>query len=252
MTVACEVAQVEDARRTNVAHFFMRTFPCTRSSPLNTLRRIFHDRYRQCFVGQSGGPTSVINQTLIGVVESALAAPEIGRVFGAIHGIQGIIDGHICDFAEEDAASFETIANTPSSALLSVRLKANRELCEKIFARCQQLDVRFFFYIGGNDTAETTHIIEQMAAEKGAMICAVSIARRPSTTICALPTIALAMVQPPNGSRKPLWVITLDNRSLGGIKINIVMGRDAGWLTAASALVDRARRWSAFDLLPRS
>ena len=62
----------------------------------------FHDRYRQCFGRPIGGPTSVINQTLIGVVESALAAPEIGRVFGAIHGIQGIIDGQICDFAEED------------------------------------------------------------------------------------------------------------------------------------------------------
>ena len=69
-------------------------------------------------IGQSGGPTSVINQTLIGVVESALAASEIDHVYGAIHGIGGILEGQICDFGAEDASNFEVIAGTPSSAVV--------------------------------------------------------------------------------------------------------------------------------------
>jgi 6-phosphofructokinase 1 len=186
-------------------------------------------------VGQSGGPTAVINQTLIGVVESALAAPEIGKVYGAIHGLQGILDGNICDFSEEDASTFETVAGTPSSALLSVRLKANKELCEKIFERCRQLDVRFFFYIGGNDTAETTHIIEQMAAEQEYDLRCFHCPKTIDNDLRVTDHC-------PGYGSAAKWVTqafmgdNLDNRSLGGIKINIVMGRDAGWLTAASAL----------------
>ena len=101
------------------------------------------------------------------MVESALAAPDIEKVYGAIHGIGGILAGEICDFSAEDAAQLETVAGTPSSALLSVRLKANPEICEKIFARFKQLNIRYFFYIGGNDTAETAHIINEMAQQDG-------------------------------------------------------------------------------------
>ena len=78
-------------------------------------------------VGQSGGPTAVINQTLIGVVESAMAAPKLARSMALF--ALGILDGQICDFSEENSEEFETVAGTPSSALLSVRLKANKELC---------------------------------------------------------------------------------------------------------------------------
>ena len=122
---------------------------------------------RNALIGQSGGPTSVINQTLIGVVESALAAAEIDHVYGAIHGIGGILAGEICDFGAEDAENFEVIAGTPSSALLSVRLKPTEAICRQILERFKQLDVHYFFYIGGNDTAETTHIINEMAVEDG-------------------------------------------------------------------------------------
>ena len=115
-------------------------------------------------IGQSGGPTAVINQTLVGVAKACLARPEVfTSVLGAIHGIQGIIDGKFCDFAQEDPQALEVVAGTPSAALKSVRLKPTPEVCAKVFARFKDFGVRSFFYIGGNDTAETTHIISEMA-----------------------------------------------------------------------------------------
>lgn len=186
-------------------------------------------------IGQSGGPTAVINQTLIGVVQAALAAEEIEHVYGAIHGIRGILDGEFCDFATQDADNLERIAGTPSAALLSVRLKPTKEICEKILARFQEMNIRYFFYIGGNDTAETTHIINQMAVDAGydfrCFHCPKTIDNDLRVTDHC-----------PGFGSAAKWVAqafmgdNLDNRSLGGIKINIVMGRDAGWLTAASVL----------------
>lgn len=186
-------------------------------------------------VGQSGGPTAVINQTLIGVVQAALAAEPIARVLGAIHGIGGILAGEICDFADEDPANLELVAETPSSALLSVRLKPTEDICRRILERFKQLDVRYFFYIGGNDTAETTHIINEMARAEGYELRCFHCPKTIDNDLRVTDHC-------PGYGSAARWVCqafmgdNLDNRSLGGVKINIVMGRDAGWLTAASAL----------------
>ncbi|MDA3959295.1 MAG: diphosphate--fructose-6-phosphate 1-phosphotransferase [Planctomycetota bacterium] len=186
-------------------------------------------------VGQSGGPTAVINQTLVGVIKAALAADEIGAVYGAIHGIGGILAGEICDLSAEDPDNLEVVAGTPSSALLSVRLKPTDDICRRIFERFKQLDVRYFFYIGGNDTAETTHIINEMARADGYELRCFHCPKTIDNDL-------LVTDHCPGYGSAARWVCqafmgdNLDNRSLGGIKINIVMGRDAGWLTAASAL----------------
>jgi 6-phosphofructokinase 1 len=119
-------------------------------------------------IGQSGGPTAVINQTLIGVVQGCLAAPQMfTRVLGAVKGIQGIMDGVFHDFSRESAENLELVAQTPSAALKSVRLKPTAEVCAKVLAQFQKSEVRYFFYIGGNDTAETAHIINEMARQAG-------------------------------------------------------------------------------------
>jgi 6-phosphofructokinase len=119
-------------------------------------------------IGQSGGPTAVINQTLIGVVQTCLQNPQtFTRVLGAVHGVNGILTGEFLDFAAEDPANLEVVAATPSSALKSVRRKASTDDCAKILARFKLLNVTSFFYIGGNDTAETTHIIDDMAQQAG-------------------------------------------------------------------------------------
>ena len=133
--------------------------------------------------GNRAGRPLLLTKTLIGVVESALAAPEIGKVYGAIHGIQGILDGNICDFSEEDASTFETVAGTPSSALLSVRLKANKDLCEKIFERCKQLDVRFSF-ISAATTRQKPRTLSSRWRPRRVTTCVVSTVRRPSITTC--------------------------------------------------------------------
>ncbi len=187
-------------------------------------------------IGQSGGPTAVINQTLIGVVRAALARRDVfTNVYGAIHGIQGIIDGHLCDFSRETPLNLEVVAGTPSAALKSVRRKASPEDGAKIFARFRELNVRHFFYIGGNDTAETTNILNEMAEHAGYDLncfhCPKTIDNdlRVTDHCPGYGSAAKFVAQAFMGDN-------LDNRSLGGIKINVVMGRNAGWLTAASAL----------------
>jgi 6-phosphofructokinase 1 len=186
-------------------------------------------------IGQSGGPTAVINQTLVGVAQAALAAEPIGRVYGAIHGIHGILDGQLMDFSGESAENLELVAGTPSSALLSVRLKPTPEICRAIFERFRELDIRYFFYIGGNDTAETTHLINEMAAEENYELRCFHCPKTIDNDLRVTDHC-------PGYGSAAKWVAqafmgdNLDNRSLGGVKINIVMGRDAGWLTAASAL----------------
>jgi 6-phosphofructokinase 1 len=187
-------------------------------------------------IGQSGGPTSVINQTLVGVAKACLAQPKtFTRVLGAIHGIQGILDGNFCDFAQEDAQNLEVVAGTPSAALKSVRLKPTPEVCAKVFARFKEFGVRSFFYIGGNDTAETTHIIHEMAVKENYDLtcfhCPKTIDNdlRVTDHCPGFGSAAKFVTQAFMGDN-------LDNRSLSGIKVNVVMGRNAGWLTAASAL----------------
>ena len=118
-------------------------------------------------IGQSGGPTAVINQSLVGIVEEAVASPRIGRVFGAVHGITGILDDRLIDLGRESEQTLEAVANTPCAALRSVRKKPTREECEQVLARLEQHDVRYFFYIGGNDSAETANILNELAVEKG-------------------------------------------------------------------------------------
>ncbi len=187
-------------------------------------------------VGQSGGPTAVINQTLIGVVQACLAQPQVfTKVLGAIHGIQGILDGKFHDFAVETQANLELVAGTPSAALKSVRHKATPEDGKRIFARFKELGVRYFFYIGGNDTAETTNIINELAHAEGYDLtcfhCPKTIDNdlRVTDHCPGFGSAAKFVTQAFMGDN-------LDNRSLSGIKVNIVMGRNAGWLTAAACL----------------
>jgi 6-phosphofructokinase 1 len=187
-------------------------------------------------IGQSGGPTAVINQSLIGVVKACLQRPEtFTRVLGAVHGVNGIMKGEFVDFTLEDPANLEVVAGTPSSALKSVRRKASADDCTTIFARFKELDVRAFFYIGGNDTAETTHIIDEMAKKAGYDLACFHVPKtidndlRVTDHCPGFGSAAKFVAQAFMGDN-------LDNRSLSGIKVNIVMGRNAGWLTAASAL----------------
>ena len=186
-------------------------------------------------IGQSGGPTVVINQSLVGVIEAARRSSRIKKVFGARHGVQGILDDDLVDLTRETAANLEKVAGTPAAALGSVRKKPTREECLKMFQTFQKHDIRYLFYIGGNDSAETANIILEIAREEAWPIRVFHVPKtidndlRVTDHCPGFGSAAKFVAQAFMGDN-------LDNRSLRGIKINVVMGRHAGFLTAAAAL----------------
>jgi len=186
-------------------------------------------------IGQSGGPTAVINQSLVGAIINAKKHPNITGILGAQHGIKGIMDEDFIDLSPYDTAHLERIAKTPAAALGSVRLKPGTAECIRVFEVFKKHDIRYFFYIGGNDSAETAHIIAEMAKKEHYDFCTVHIPKTIDNDLkvtdhcpgfaSAAKFVAHAFI----GDDR-------DNRALKGIKVNVVMGRHAGFLTASSAL----------------
>ena len=122
-------------------------------------------------IGQSGGPTAVINQSLAGVIEGLRAGladrGKVKRIFGMRHGVRGIATGHpeeLVDLTGTSAEQLERIARTPSAALGSTRDKPDDAYCDQIIEGCRDDNVHYFFYIGGNDSADTCRIISEKAA----------------------------------------------------------------------------------------
>ena len=186
-------------------------------------------------IAQSGGPTAVINQSLVGAIEEAKKHSEIKAIFGSLHGIKGILEENFIDLRKESTKTLEEVANTPSSALGSVRKKPTPDDCIKIFQVLQKYGVRYFFYIGGNDSAETTHIINEEARAANYDLRCFHICKtidndlRSNDHTPGFGSGAKFVAQAFMGDN-------LDNRALPGVKVNVVMGRNAGFLTAASAL----------------
>jgi len=190
-------------------------------------------------IGQSGGPTAVINQSLVGAILEARKHDAITGILGAQHGIAGIMSESFVDLTTQPNGQLEQVANTPAAALGSVRLKPGPAECEKVFNVFKKNDVRYFFYIGGNDSAETAYIISEMAMDENYDFCTVHIPKTIDNDLkvtdhcpgfaSAARFVALAFM----GDDR-------DNAALSGVKINVVMGRHAGFLTAASALARQA------------
>ncbi|MDD4024459.1 MAG: 6-phosphofructokinase [Kiritimatiellae bacterium] len=186
-------------------------------------------------IAQSGGPSMVINQSLVGAVLAARDNKGIAKIYGALHGIQGILNEDFIDLKKENRKTLEAVANTPASALGSVRRKPAPEDCEAIFRVLLKLDVRYFFYIGGNDSAETVHIINEAAVKAEYAIHCFHIPKtidndlRENDHTPGYGSAARFVACAVKGD-------DLDNRALGGVKIDVIMGRNAGFLTAAAAL----------------
>ena len=186
-------------------------------------------------IAQSGGPSMVINASLVGAVLAAKkAGSEIGKILGARHGIQGILGRDYVDLRKPTAKKLEAIALTPSSALGSCRMKPTADDCRKIFEEFKRLDVGFFFYIGGNDSADAARIIGEEAEKDGYPLVVYHIPKTIDNDLRSCdhtPGFASA-------ARFVACAIKgddLDNRALGGVKIDVIMGRDAGFLSAAPA-----------------
>lgn len=186
-------------------------------------------------IAQSGGPTAVINQSLVGAVLEARKHKEIKRIFGSLHGIKGIIGEDFLDLRKETPKTLEEVAATPSSALGTVRKKPTPEECAMLFEVMLKYDIRYFFYIGGNDSAETTHIINEEAKKVNYECRCFHIPKTIDNDLrendhtpgfgSAAKFVASALMGD-----------NLDNRALPGIKIDVIMGRHAGFLAASSAL----------------
>ena len=114
-------------------------------------------------IGQSGGPTCVINESLVGAVLESAKHEAIGHMYGARHGLEGLLTNDLIDLTQETPETLERVARTPSAALGSVRKKASEEDCKKLIKVFKENDIRYFFYIGGNDTAETANIVDELA-----------------------------------------------------------------------------------------
>ncbi|MBI5726078.1 MAG: 6-phosphofructokinase [Planctomycetes bacterium] len=186
-------------------------------------------------VGQSGGPTAVINQSLAGVIEAVKKFPGVKKLLGSRFGVRGIVDEKFIDLKKISPAMIKKVAATPAAALGSTRDKPDTEYCKKIFDVFSRNDVRYFFYIGGNDSADTAHIINELALNANYELRVFHIPKtidndlRVTDHCPGFGSAAKFVASAVMGDDR-------DCASLPGIKIDIVMGRHAGWLTAASMM----------------
>ncbi len=186
-------------------------------------------------VSQSGGPTGVINASLVGVIEEAVKCKDITNLYGAIHAVSGIKKEHFIDLKKLSSSTLELVAGSPSSALGSSRDKPNAEYCSQILDVFKKRDIRYFFYIGGNDSANTCHIINTMAQQAGYALKAYHVPKTIDNDL-------LVTDHCPGFGTAAKFVACavmgddLDNRALPGVKIDVIMGRHAGFLTGAAAL----------------
>ena len=195
-------------------------------------------------VGQSGGATAVINASLVGVAEEALGSPAVRSVIGMRHGIEGLLREDLIDLRSQPAGTFARLRHTPSSALGTCRHKLSADDLDRALAIIRRYEVRYFLYIGGNDSADTAHRLHQRAREVGYDLRVMAI---PKTIDNDLPYTDHC---PGYGSIARF--LALATRDAGRdteafprqypVKIIEVMGRNAGWVAAACALAQDDER----------
>ncbi len=199
-----------------------------------------------CIIGQSGGPTAVINASVLGAVKAALNAPQITRVYGAAHGIRGVLDQQLYDMGMEDPAELELLKFTPSSALGTCRYKMKNpdedpSDYEKLLETFRRFDVRYFFYNGGNDSMDTCNKISKFMQKSGYECRVMGIPKTIDNDLFGTdhcPGFASAAKYIATSCMEVQHDASCYDT--GMITIIEVMGRNAGWLTAASALATYA------------
>jgi 6-phosphofructokinase len=192
-------------------------------------------------IGQSGGSTAVINASLVGAVEAALAEERIDGIYGMLHGIEGLLKEDLIDLRQQPSSVWSRLLHTPSAALGTCRYKLKEEDPERVIAILRRYDIHDVLYIGGNDSADTAHHLALAAQYMSYDLRAISVPKTidndlPFTDHCpgygsAARFMALATLDSAMNTRSIPWYYP--------VKVIETMGRDAGWLTASSALGKR-------------
>jgi 6-phosphofructokinase 1 len=190
---------------------------------------------QKILVAQGGGPTAVINQSMVAVVVEARKFADVASVYGAAHGVSGIVNEDFVDLTQETSANLEAVAATPAAALGSTRDKPDLKYCQEILKVLKAHGIGAFFYIGGNDSSDTVRIVAEEARKSGHALRAMHIPKTIDNDLVGndhtpgYPSAARFVAQAFMG-------VNLDNAALPGVYCAVVMGRHAGFLTAAAAM----------------
>ena len=192
-------------------------------------------------VAQSGGPSAVINNSICGVIQTWFKEVDFGTIYAGISGIKGILEGDIIDLAQQDPAIIEGLRYTPGAGIFSCRYKVSAEDQLKLVDILKKHNIRYFFYNGGNDSMDTAHKTWLAARECGWDMRVIGV---PKTIDNDLPFVDHT---PGFGSAAKYIATTVRETGIdlesvstkNKVTILEAMGRDAGWLTAASALSRR-------------
>jgi 6-phosphofructokinase len=189
-------------------------------------------------IGQSGGPTSVINSSLAGVIAACKAKGLVDNVYGMNFGIKGFMEERLLDLSGQDEDVLEGLRSTPSSALGSSRHKVKDDDLPRILEVLKKYDIRFFFLIGGNDTMDTVHRVEKYCREQRYELTGVGIPKTVDNDLFGTdhtPGFASAGRANMLSVRQSGWLFR-DMQKVDQFVIYQTIGRDAGWLAAATAL----------------
>jgi ATP-dependent phosphofructokinase / diphosphate-dependent phosphofructokinase len=197
--------------------------------------------HNNLIIGQSGGATAVINASLVGAVEAALADERIDGIYGMCYGVEGLLKEDVIDLRRQPAGVWQRLLYTPSAALGTCRYRLKDEDPKRLIAILRKYDIHYMLYIGGNDSADTAHRLAEAARHLSHDLHVLSV---PKTIDNDLPFthhspgygsaarfIALATMDSAMNTKSIPWYYP--------VKVIETMGRDAGWLAASSALGKR-------------
>ena len=205
---------------------------------------------KNILVAHGGGPTAVINCSLQGVVEAARASGKVDKIYAARFGAEGILKGDLIDLTDVSAETITKLGHTPASAIGSCRRKLTDEDYPTVLETLKKFNIDCFFYNGGNDSMDTCHKVNELAKKEGLDVRVIGIPKTMDNDLdltdhcpgfgsaaryAALSSAELAL----DASALPIHVVVLE-----------LMGRNAGWVTAASALAGRLTGCPVLTYLP--
>lgn len=190
-------------------------------------------------ITQSGGPTAVINSSCCGIIQKALEHREqIEGIYGAVNGILGVLNEVMVDLTKEDSATLELLKQTPSSALGSCRYKLTEKDYPRVLSVLEAHNIRYCFFIGGNDTMDTANKVSNIAREHGYELRVIGVPKTVDNDL-------IGTDHCPGYPSVARWLVIavrdagLDTKAIyttDPVKIIETMGRDSGWITASTAL----------------